>query len=236
MSIDRPHHDPAPPAGLRVLVMAKAPVAGVSKTRLAATVGDAAAADLAAAALLDTLAAATATVGPSSCVLALAGDLDDGARAAEVRAALVGWTVLPQRGDGFDERLAHAHLDAGDGPLLQVGMDTPQLTPDLLRASAAPLADHDCVLGAADDGGWWVLGRVRADAAEALRGVPMSTATTYDDTRAALVGRGLTVAATTALRDVDEHADADAVARHAGDTRFARAWAEASGTTAGRLG
>lgn len=211
--------------GLRVLVMAKAPVPGVSKTRLAATVGDEAAADVAAAALLDTLEAATAAVGAASCVLALAGDLDDGARADDIRAALAGWTIVPQRGDGFDERLTHAHQDAGAGPLLQVGMDTPQVTAALLHAAAAPLADHDTVLGAADDGGWWVLGRHGADAAEALRGVVMSTPTTYDDTHAALAERGLSVAPTVALRDVDEHADADAVALAAPQTHFARAWA-----------
>jgi glycosyltransferase A (GT-A) superfamily protein (DUF2064 family) len=221
------------PAGLRVLVMAKAPVPGVSKTRLAATVGDDAAADVAAAALVDTLAAAADTVGAASCVLALAGDLADGARAADVRAALAGWTVVEQRGDGFDERLAHAHADAGDGPLLQVGMDTPQLTPDLLRAAAARLLDHDTVLGAAEDGGWWVLGRHDAGAAEALRGVTMSTPTTYDDTRAALLDRGLGVATTAVLRDVDERDDADTVALAAPGTRFAQAWARVGDLAAG---
>ena len=42
-----------------LVVIAKAPVAGFAKTRLAATVGDAAAADIAAASLLDTLDAST---------------------------------------------------------------------------------------------------------------------------------------------------------------------------------
>lgn len=214
---------------LRVLVMAKAPVPGLSKTRLAATVGDEAAADVAAAALLDTLAAAAAAVGPASCVLALTGDLDEGARTDAVREALSGWTVVEQRGDGFDERLAHAHLDAGAGPLVQVGMDTPQVTAALLHAAAAPLGTHDTVLGAAEDGGWWVLGRHDANGAAALRGVAMSTPTTYDDTREALLARGLSVAPTVVLRDVDEYVDADAVALEAPDTLFAQAWARVSG-------
>lgn len=214
----------SPTSGLRVLVMAKSPVPGVSKTRLAATVGDQAAADVAAAALLDTLRAATAAVGADSCVLALAGDLADGARADAIRAALSGWTVLAQRGDGFDERLVHAHLDAGDGALLQVGMDTPQITPALLHAAASALDDHDAVLGAAEDGGWWVLGRHDASAATALLGVEMSTSTTYADTHASLVASGLSVATTTVLRDVDERADAAEVALAAPGTLFAHAW------------
>ncbi len=234
MNHDHDHdHVPGVPDGLRVLVMAKAPVAGVSKTRLAATIGDEAAADVAAAALLDSLAAAATAVGTEHCVLALAGDLDDGARADDVRSALVGWSVFEQRGDGFDERLAWAHLDAGPGPLLQIGMDTPQVTAALLHAAAASLATHDTVLGAADDGGWWVLGRRDATVADALRGVAMSTPTTYDDTRAALLARSLTVASTPALRDVDERADAEAVAHAAPDTLFAQAWARVDTLTTG---
>ena len=50
----------------RALVLAKAPVAGRVKTRLGADVGMAYAADLAAAALLDTLLACTAAFGPGS--------------------------------------------------------------------------------------------------------------------------------------------------------------------------
>ena len=218
---------------LRVLVMAKAPVPGVSKTRLAATIGDEAAAEVAAAALLDTLAAAAEAVGPQACVLALAGDLDDGAATAEVRAALTGWTVVPQRGEGFDQRLANAHHDAGPGPVLQVGMDTPQMTATHLLGAGSALGTHDTVLGAAEDGGWWVLGRRDPAAAEALRGVEMSTGTTYDDTREALLGRGLSVSPTTVLYDVDEYDDAVAVAQQAPHTRFARTWADAASLAAG---
>ncbi len=209
---------------MRLLVMAKAPVPGLAKTRLAASIGDGAAAGVAAVALLDTLAVCAETVGTSSCVLALAGDLDDAPAGAEIRSALAGWTVLAQRGDGFDERLALAHLDAGPGPLLQVGMDTPQLSPDLLREAARCLHDHDTVLGPAHDGGWWVFGRHAPEAASALHGVPMSTPTTYQDTRAALLERGLSVATCASLRDVDTGDDADLVAGSAPHTRFAHAW------------
>lgn len=214
---------------MRVLVMAKAPVPGLAKTRLAATVGDEAAANVAAAALLDTLAAATAAVGVDSCVLALAGDLAAAVAADEIRDALAGWTVLPQRGDGFDQRLAFAHLDAGAGPVVQIGMDTPQVTADQLRAAADGLRDHDTVLGPAHDGGWWVMARCDPRHALALRGVEMSRPTTYDDTRAALLTAGHTVATTVTLRDVDMRDDADLVAALAPHTRFARAWSVLQG-------
>ncbi len=207
---------------MKVLVMAKAPVPGLAKTRLAAEVGHEAAAGLAAAALLDTIDACTQAT--PHCLVALTGVLEHAPRAEEIRAALAGWTILWQRGESFGERLANAHLDAGPGPLIQIGMDTPQVTPVQLRDVADVLADHDTVLGPADDGGWWVLGRHDADQAEALRDVPTSTPTTGDDTRAALVARGWSVGLVDSVRDVDTLDDAEVVATVAPGTRFARAW------------
>jgi rSAM/selenodomain-associated transferase 1 len=211
----------------RVLVVAKAPVAGRVKTRLGADIGDATAAELAAAALLDTLAACREAFGPEDCLLALAGDLADAVRGDEIADALAGWHVGRQRGSTFAERLANAHVDVPPGgPVVQVGMDTPQLTPDLLHAAARALEDHDAVLGPAEDGGWWVLGLREPAGANALHDVPMSTPTTYDETRRALEVAGLDVGTTTELRDVDTVADAVAVAGVVPRGEFARAWRE----------
>lgn len=215
------------PVPAHVLVVAKAPVAGQAKTRLGAEVGMAAAAELAAAALLDTLAAAAAYAGPGRCHVALAGDLADGAAADELRRALDGWVVRPQIGGGFDERLAHAHADV-PGPVVQVGMDTPQLTPALLAEVVAGLASHDAVLAPAEDGGWWALALRDPGAAGALRGVPMSTPETYVATRAALEDAGLSVGTASTLVDVDEVDDAHRVAAAAPSTRFARRWTASS--------
>src|SRR5271168_289415 len=93
-----------------LLVVAKAPEPGRAKTRLAASVGDRVAAEIAAAALLDTLDAVTATP-----VAALTGDLDAAAGGAEIRRRLESFTVIPQRGNDFAHRLANAHADAGSG-------------------------------------------------------------------------------------------------------------------------
>lgn len=210
----------------RVLVVAKAPVAGRVKTRLGAGVGMAAAAELAAAALLDTVASCRAAFGADRCLLALSGDLADAVRGDELARALDGWAVAHQRGSTFAERLVNAHADVTPGgPVVQVGMDTPQVAPEQLRAAAAGLGDHDAVLGAAEDGGWWVLGLREPRSAVALHGVPMSTPTTYADTRDALVAAGVEVGTTGPLRDVDTVADADAVAAAAPEGEFARVWA-----------
>jgi glycosyltransferase A (GT-A) superfamily protein (DUF2064 family) len=212
----------------RLLVVAKAPVAGLVKTRLGAEVGMERAAELAAAALLDTLRTCTATVGAERCRLALHGDLTEAVDGRRLSAALVGWRIHPQRGHGLGDRLAAAHLDLADeapGPVVQVGMDTPQVTADLLGHVIDGLADHDAVLGDAEDGGWWVLGLADPRKATVLRAVPMSTPTTGIDTRRALEAAGLSVGRTAVLDDVDTAVDAaSVVAECPDDSAFARLW------------
>ena len=214
---------------VRALVVAKAPVPGQVKTRLGAEIGMGEAAEVAAASLLDTLAACTAAFGPARCCLALSGDLTDAVRGDSVRAAVRGWTVLPQRGEGFAVRLVNAHADVavrGPGAVVQIGMDTPQVTPEHLVDSAAALSDGcDAVLGPALDGGWWVLALRDPHAAAPLSAVAMSTPRTYLDTREALQASGLRVGDTAELRDVDTVADGDLVAAAAPDGHFARSWA-----------
>ncbi|GAB2768899.1 hypothetical protein GCM10027020_22440 [Nocardioides salsibiostraticola] len=108
-----------------MLVVAKAPVEGKVKTRLGVDIGLDAAADLAAASLLDSLDACAAAVGVENCHLSLAGNLSEAVRGAEIQAAVADWTVTEQRGADFAERLVNAHLDAGPGLVVQIGMDTP---------------------------------------------------------------------------------------------------------------
>ncbi|MBJ7338613.1 DUF2064 domain-containing protein [Mycolicibacterium sp.] len=201
---------------MAVLVVAKAPVPGLAKTRLAATVGNAAAADVAAAALLDTL-DAVAAAPVAARVVAMTGDLEAASRSAEIRTRLADFIVIPQRGDDFADRLANAHADtavaAGGLPVVQIGMDTPQVTADLLTDSATALLSTDAVLGLARDGGWWVLGITDPRSAECLRGVPMSTAETGNDTLVALRDTGLNVELVSELADVDTVDDVEAVRR-----------------------
>ncbi|GAA1971966.1 TIGR04282 family arsenosugar biosynthesis glycosyltransferase [Amycolatopsis minnesotensis] len=198
-----------------LLVVAKAPVPGFAKTRLCPPATPEQAAGIAAAALLDTLDAVLSTPD-AEVVVAMTGTLADAAAAPEIAAALRATTVIPQRGHGFAARLANAHADTAalhaGLPVLQIGMDTPQVTPGLLTSSAAGLAGADAVLGAAEDGGWWALGLRDPRHAAALAAVPMSTAETGARTREALVARGLTVGSLPTLSDVDTMADARRVA------------------------
>jgi glycosyltransferase A (GT-A) superfamily protein (DUF2064 family) len=214
----------------RLLVMAKAPVPGHAKTRLGAEVGMQRAALLAAAALLDTVRTCTLAVGADRCRLALHGSLSEGVDAQRLAEAADGWVVLPQRGRGLAARLAASHADLADegsGPVVQIGMDTPQISTELLRGVIAGLEGADAVLGQAEDGGWWVLGLADPRHAAVLDGVPMSTPSTGAATRRAFEHAGLEVGNAPVLRDVDTARDAAAVAAACSEgSEFARVWAE----------
>ncbi len=70
--------------------------------------------------------------------------------------------------------------------MLQIGMDTPQVTAELLASCARQLLETQAVLGPACDGGWWVLGLQTPATAECLRSVPMSQPDTGELTLKAL--------------------------------------------------
>ncbi|WP_029110978.1 DUF2064 domain-containing protein [Mycobacterium sp. URHD0025] len=198
-----------------VLVVAKAPVPGLAKTRLAAGVGDQAAADIAAAALLDTL-DAVAEAAVAARVVALTGDLARACRGSEIQDRLDDFIVVAQRGEGFAQRLANAHADAAAAtglPVLQIGMDTPQVTAALLDECWRALAGTDAVLGMARDGGWWVLGVRDGGTAACLSGVEMSTSHTGAETLAALRRTGAAVTLVAELADFDTVDDIPVVGR-----------------------
>jgi len=195
----------------QLLVITKAPVPGKSKTRLSPPCSPEQAAAIAAAAVGDTLDAVRGTPVQRRVVAldGAPGGLD-----------LTGCVVVPQVDGDLGTRLAHAFADAmeppdGDLPTLLIGMDTPQVTPELLADSLDRLVaagPGTAVLGTAPDGGWWALGVHAAVAALVLPGVPMSRDDTAVLTRAALEQAGLTVLDLPQLTDIDHFPDALSVA------------------------
>lgn len=196
-----------------IIVIAKETIPGKVKTRLHPPLSYGQAATLAAAALADTLAVATA-VNASRRILAFDGNL--------LPLGSEPFDVIPQVSGELDMRLG-AIFDQCTGPTVLIGMDTPQVT----EAMLAPLFDEewptdaDAVLGFANDGGYWLLGLAEPDGS-LIRGVPMSR----DDTGALqlerLVNAGLTVRLLPELIDVDTIDDARAVAALAPESHFGR--------------
>ncbi|MFR0356408.1 TIGR04282 family arsenosugar biosynthesis glycosyltransferase [Streptomyces sediminimaris] len=188
-----------------LLVIAKEPRPGRVKTRLTPPFTPREAAELAEAALADTLDVVARTPARRR-VLVLQGTPGPWLPS--------GFEVVPQCGGGLDERLAAAFAHC-TGPSLLIGMDTPQVTPELL---AVDFAGCDAYFGPAEDGGFWALGLADPDPA-LLRGVPMSTPGTGAAQRARLAG--LRVRDLPRLRDVDTADDAHLVAGEAPGSRFA---------------
>lgn len=199
-----------------LVVIAKEPLPGRAKTRLSPPCTPGEAARLAEAALRDTLEVVARTPATRK-VLVFDGD--------PRRFRRRGLDVIPQRGAGLAERLAAAFEDVA-APALLVGMDTPQLTMQLLLEGIGALATPavDAVLGPATDGGYWSIGLKRA-AAPVFDGIPMSSATTWAEQRTRLNALGLRVHEQVALRDVDTFDDARIVAREAPGSNFAAAFA-----------
>ena len=201
----------------RLVVMAKAPRPGMVKTRLCPPCSPGQAARLAEAALVETLGSAVRARGAIPTLVL------EGPRGPWLPP---GVEVVPQRGRGLDERLAHAIEEAG-GPVLLIGMDTPQVTPPVLEAALERLAssETDAVLGRAVDGGWWALG-LRGPDPRAVLGVPMSTPHTGAHQLSRLRELELRCTELPVLRDVDRFEDALEVAEEIPESGFAAAVAE----------
>jgi glycosyltransferase A (GT-A) superfamily protein (DUF2064 family) len=136
-----------------------------------------------------------------------------------------GFDVISQRGEGLDERIAWALVDARVTlplPVVLIGMDTPQVTPGLLAAAAGPLVDKtaDATFGMAEDGGFWLLGLREVDP-DLILGVPMSQPDTGPKQLARLQQAGLRVTMLPELTDVDTIREAEHVAAVTPGSRFA---------------
>ncbi|GAA3483557.1 TIGR04282 family arsenosugar biosynthesis glycosyltransferase [Streptomyces yanii] len=211
------------PGPTALLVIAKEPLPGLVKTRLTPPFTPAEAAQLAEAALRDTL-RTMLSLPARRRVLVL-----DGRPGPWLPA---GVDVVAQSSGGLDERLAAAFAGC-TGPALLIGMDTPQITAAHLAPALSPDAWDDCDawFGPADDGGFWALGLAAPDPA-LVRGVPMSVPQTGAVQRRRLVDAGLTVRDLPRLRDVDTAADAAHVAAAAPQGEFAAALARLTAAAA----
>jgi uncharacterized protein len=198
-----------------LIVIAKAPVPGRVKTRLSPPFTPTAAAALAEAALVDTL---ETVLGAASArpILALEGEAGSWLPP--------GFAVVPQAIGSLDARIADAFITAAQlspGPALLIGMDTPQLTPAVLRPC---WDDVDALLGPACDGGFWALGFREPDpetVQQVVIGVPMSQPDTGSVQLARLRAADLRTGLLPMMRDIDTAADAYTVARLCPGSRFA---------------
>jgi rSAM/selenodomain-associated transferase 1 len=200
------------PARSALFIVARLPIAGLTKTRLGAAIGHEAAATLYGAFLCDLgrrFGAAAARDGYDLYWYYAAPEgYDDEDFAAYVPA---GSRLLRQPEGDFGARLWHgftALADLGYTRIVVLGSDSPQVPDAWVHEALAMLVTHDVAIGPACDGGYYLLGQ-RADPAPAdlFIGIQMSTAEVYAQTLARADAAGLRVATLPPTFDVDEAGD-----------------------------
>ncbi|HEY2136034.1 MAG TPA: TIGR04282 family arsenosugar biosynthesis glycosyltransferase, partial [Xanthobacteraceae bacterium] len=162
-----------------VAILAKAPLPGVAKTRLAPALGADGAAALQARFIERAVETARAAqIGP----VTLWAAPDQNHPAFQTLAALFGVALARQPDGDLGARMLAA-LDAARGPALVIGTDCPALRPWHLRAAADALADGtDVVVVPVDDGGYALIG-MREPLPQLFAGMPWSTAAVMAETR-----------------------------------------------------
>lgn len=196
---------------LTIAVIAKECIPGRVKTRLHPPFSYEEAAEIAAASLGDTL-DVVRSVPADRRILFFDG--------SNPPAEAAGFEILHQNEGTLDERLGYL-FDSVDGPLLMIGMDTPQVTRELLEPAISRWHDDiDAWFGFASDGGFWALGMREPDGS-LIRGVAMSEAETGRDQLERLLEADLRIKLLAEINDVDSLDDAREVAAIAPDGRFA---------------
>lgn len=183
--------------------MAKAPRAGLAKTRLIPALGPEGAAALAQAFVIDSAARARAV---AEAYVIASPDV-----ACDALATLTGLPAVPQGEGDLGARIvtAFAALFArGHTPVLLIGADTPTLPAGHLAAALALLAEDPrrAVFGPTADGGYWTVG-LAAPAPALFDGIAWSTPRVLDETLAAAARAGIAVALAPPWHDIDEPDD-----------------------------
>ena len=182
--------------------MARHPVAGRVKTRLAAVLGADAACALYRAFVLDL----AERLGAMPYAVTWAYTPPD----APFPELLPGAGCRPQRGRDLGERLTGAigeEFAAGPGPVIAIGADAPHIPAAALAEAAATLAHGaDVVLGPAADGGYYLIGLGRP-APDLFAGIAWGTAGVLEATLARAGAAGLAPHLLPPSFDVDQPAD-----------------------------
>lgn len=189
----------------RLIVLAKAPVAGFAKTRLIPALGAEGAARLARRLLDETMAQAR-TAGFDGLELCCAPDTT---HPAFVQQRQRGGVRLSVQGSGDLGARMHQAVTRGlrdAAQVILIGTDAPRLDAAYLQAASTALATNDAVLGPAADGGYVLIG-LRRPAPRLFEAMPWSTERVFALTRERMIECGLRWAELPTLHDIDTDDD-----------------------------
>ncbi|MFN7753621.1 MAG: TIGR04282 family arsenosugar biosynthesis glycosyltransferase [Pseudomonadota bacterium] len=197
------------PRARTIQVFARAPVEGAVKTRLIPALGPAGAARLHARMVEHTLDAARGAARELAAELQLWATGEDTGGWLATQAQRRGATLRAQPDGDLGERMQAATSAAlADGArVVLVGSDCPARTPqEFVEAFAALEEGHDLVLQPACDGGYTLIGLVRA-APALLTGMAWGGPMVFAETCARARAEGLRLACLPATWDVDRPED-----------------------------
>jgi rSAM/selenodomain-associated transferase 1 len=195
-----------------LIVVAKRPSPGNTKTRLVPPLTPEQAADLYNCLLFDTL-DVMRHVGNAQPVIAYApADAESYFRGI----APQGFEWIAQHGQTLGQRLDNvlrAHLKMGYARAVVMDSDSPTLPPTYLEQAFEELEDErvDVVVGPCEDGGYYLIGLKRP--CSALFDVVMSTATVLQETLQRAHGQGLQTACLPTWYDIDTPEDLERLRR-----------------------
>jgi rSAM/selenodomain-associated transferase 1 len=185
-----------------LLVFARLPRPGRVKTRLIPALGPHGATRLYAHLLERTLASAAQL--QDTTLQFWCDPAGEAPEACSELAKRYGMTPHLQSGQDLGSRMHHAletALDRFDAAVL-IGSDCPDLDAGYLGQAFVQLADHDVVIGPADDGGYILIGMKRAQP-RLFEPLPWGTRDVLDQTRLRLTRNGCRWAELPTLRDID---------------------------------
>jgi len=195
---------PLPERGRTLVVMAKAPRAGMVKTRLAQSLPVEAVTELYRCLLDDTVALARSLRAVELAIMCPAADVEELTRLEQGAV-----DVVAQKGDGLSAGLTSvfAHFAAsGLRRVVAFNSDSPHLPPSVLATAFEALLVHDVVVGPTHDGGYYLVG---ANSAHPMlfNGNGMGTENALQALLARARGLGLSVGFTDPFYDIDVESD-----------------------------
>jgi uncharacterized protein len=193
-------------AAVGLALMAKAPRAGIVKTRLCPPLRAAEAAELARCFLLDAVDRIAAVAGVRPIVAYAPREARD-----EFAAMAPDLTLVPQRGADLGARQAALIDDVlalGHRAVLLMGADSPTLPPEAIdeAVSLVMAPDVDVVVGPTEDGGYYLIG-MRAPHPELFETMPWSTGAVLSLTLERARRSGLRAVCVPTWYDIDTGAD-----------------------------
>ncbi len=197
-----------------LVVIARYPEAGKTKTRLARSIGDEATMRLYSAFLTD-IAQRFAGQEYDLHWTYTPTDVDYNAFIATLAPEFASsMTCFPQQGADLGERLLQAFqwtYEQGYRNTVLIGSDSPHISREIIANARTALNEADVVLGPADDGGYYLIAMHQPH--DVFRGIPMSTSVVMQRTIEQAERQGLTVQCIAPLFDVDELPDLQRLAQ-----------------------